>query len=474
MLMRKMKMFGFAAVVCMILVCGCGPQESGIKAESKPGKPNIIYVLVDDLGYGDLGCYGQQILQTPNIDKLAAQGVRFTNHYAGCSVSSSSRGSLMTGLHTGHAFIRGDYDIEPEGQLALPAHGETLATVLKRAGYSTAAIGEWGLGWPTSAGEPLKQGFDFFYGYNCTRLARNHYPEYLWRNQSKELVAGNQDDKQGTYCEDLFMDEALKFVEENSKGPFFLYLPFNTPSASIQAPAELTDAFAGKFGDELPYAAPPAGGFASQAAPKAAFAAMMKKLDDDMGRLMAKLDELGISGNTIIMFSSDNGPHADGGHSPDDFNSAGGLRGTKATFYEGGLKVPFIVSWPGVTTAGSVCDKISAQWDILPTFSEIASERLLAATDGISLVSDMRGAASAKHDSLYWEYKKGSIQAIRRGDWKAVRYILTGNVELYNLARDPGEISNLTPRYPAIADKLAAQMDIEHKPSEEFPLPADQ
>lgn len=471
--MQIFKTFGFAAVICLALVCGCAPQESNIQERAVSGKPNIIYVLVDDLGFGDLGCYDQQLLQTPNIDKLAAEGVRFTNHYAGCSASSSSRGSLMTGLHTGHAFIRGDYDIEPEGQLALPARGETLATVLKRAGYSTAVIGEWGLGWPTSSGEPLKQGFDYFYGYNCTRLAKNHYPEYLWRNNEKVLVAGNQDDEKGTYSQSLLIDEALKFVEDNSKGPFFLYLPLNTPSASIEAPAELVDEMAGKFGDELPFEAPLAGGLASQAAPKAAFAAMIKMLDDDMGRILAKLDELGISGNTIVMFSSDNGAHADGGHSPDDFNSTGGLQGAKATFYEGGLKVPFIVRWPGVAKQGSVCDKISAQWDILPTFSEIASQRLLAATDGISLVSDFSGVASARHDNLYWEYKKGSIQAIRRGDWKAIRYILKDTVELYNLARDPGEISNLNSRYPAIADRLASQMDIEHKTSEEFPLPVD-
>ena len=467
-----LKTIGAAAAALGIGGCTQGTQTSSITNNNS--RPNVIYVLVDDLGYGDLSCYGQKHFQTPNIDKLATDGMKFTNHYAGCTVCAPSRCTLMTGLHTGHAFIRGNFEIEPEGQLGLPQKSETVSKLFKRAGYTTGLIGKWGLGWPGSTGDPMNQGFDYFYGYNCQRQAHNYYPQYLWRNNQKELIEGNTGDKKTIYSHDLLANDAIEYVEKNKQKPFFLYLALTIPHASMVVPQDSIEPFIGKFGEEQPYNVDERSDYYSrQDNPKAAFAGMVTRMDKDLGRLTAKLEEFGIADNTIVMFSSDNGPHIEGGHKPKYFNSAGGLRGIKRDLYEGGIRVPFIVKWPGKIVPGSESDHVSAFWDLLPTVSEITAQPVVGETDGISFLPTLTGKEQPKHRYLYWEFKPMSIQAVRLASWKAIKFIKDGKVELYNLAKDPTESDDLSKRYPDIVAKMEQIMQEAHVHSPEFPLPFD-
>ena len=441
---------------------GCA---AGLSISCMPGKdtgvgtgrkPNIIFILADDLGYGDLGCYGQEKIKTPNIDRLAAEGLRFTDHYAGSTVCAPSRCCLMTGYHTGHAYIRGNSEVRPMGQKPLPEGTVTVARLLKEAGYTTALTGKWGLGGPDSAGIPNRQGFDHFFGYLCQRHAHNYYPEFLFRNQEKVALQGNRVEnprpdgagvaiEKGQYSHDLCMKEALKFVEQNRANPFFLYLAVTIPHANNEAGSE---------GMEVPSDEP----YSVRDWPRQQknHAAMITRLDSDIGKLMEQLKKLGIDRDTLVFFTSDNGPHREGGADPEFFDSNGPLRGIKRDLYEGGIRVPMIACWPGKIKPGSVTSHVSAFWDFLPTAAEAAGITVPANIDGISYLPTLLGKEQREHEFLYWEFHEGraSKQAVRLGDWKAVRLRPSAELELYNLQTDIGEQANLADRHPEVVSRI--------------------
>ncbi|MGV3558928.1 arylsulfatase [Larkinella arboricola] len=447
-------------------------------------RPNIIFILADDLGYGDIGVNGQKLIKTPNIDRLAAEGVRFTQFYAGTSVCAPSRSSLMTGHHTGHTYIRGNKSVEPEGQQPIADSVVTMGEILQKAGYTTAAFGKWGLGPVGSEGDPNKQGFDRFYGYNCQSLAHRYYPNHLWNNSEKIVLEENKNllhAKQ--YAPDLIQQQALNFVQASDpQKPFFLFLPYILPHAELLVPNDsIFQYYKGKFA-EKPFKGddygPNArdGGYASQEFPHTAFAAMVTRLDLYVGQILAALKARGLDQNTLIIFSSDNGPHLEGGADPKFFNSGGGFRGFKRDLYEGGIREPMIARWPGAIKAGTQNDYIGAFWDLLPTFAELAGTKAPAALDGISFVPALTGKGTQKkHDYLYWEFhEQGGKQAIRQGNWKAVRLNAATNpngpVELYDLSKDPAETTNLAAKNPAKAAELGRLMNQSHVPSALFPF----
>ncbi|MCK8493316.1 arylsulfatase [Spirosoma sp. RP8] len=449
-----------------------------------PSRPNIVVILADDLGYGDIGVNGQKRIKTPNIDRLAKEGMQFTQFYAGTSVCAPSRSSLMTGQHTGHTYIRGNKEVKPEGQQPIADSVVTMAELLKKAGYTTAAFGKWGLGPVGSEGDPTRQGFDQFYGYNCQALAHRYYPDHLWNNGQKVVLNGNQDLKQARdYAPDLIQKQALQFLnEQTGKQPFFLFLPYTLPHAELLVPDDsLFAQYKGKF-DEKPFNGadygPDAktGGYTSQAYPRATFAAMVARLDLYVGQLMASLKAKGLDQNTLVIFTSDNGPHTEGGADPQFFNSGGGFRGVKRDLYEGGIREPFLACWPGVINPGSKSDYMGAFWDLFPTFAELAGAKSTTPIDGLSFVSSLTGRGTQqKHDYLYWEFHEGGgKQAIRQGKWKAVRLQVVQNpkglVELYDLSNDPGETKNLAAQYPDKADELGRLMTSSHVESTLFPL----
>ncbi len=444
-------------------------------------KPNIIYILADDLGYGDLSCYGQKHFKTPYIDKLASQGMLFTQHYAGCAVCAPSRSSLMTGLTTGHTPIRGNKSCQPEGQYPLPDQSFTLAEMLKAAGYVTGAFGKWGLGSPGSEGDPNKQGFDQFYGYNCQSLAHNYYPDHLWDNQTKVILNGNSGTESNEYAPALIHQRALQFIEKNKDKSFFLFYPTTIPHAELVAPEENMNAYRGKFLPERSYKGvdPGSKGFRkgpyrSQKETHAAFAAMVTLLDQQVGEIVARLKELGLDKNTIIIFTSDNGPHLEGGADPDYFDSNGPLKGYKRDLYEGGIREPMIVNWQGKIAAGSKTDLISAFWDIMPTFADIAGVKSPGKIDGISFLPTLLGKPGQRtHESMYWEFHENNgRQAVREGDWKLVRYNVSIpekiTTELYNLKTDPGEENNIAAQNPKIVKEMEEIMAKSRVPSDVF------
>jgi arylsulfatase A-like enzyme len=430
--------------------------------KGQAGRPNVIFILADDLGYGDLSCYGQTKFETPNIDQLAASGIRFTNHYSGCTVCAPSRSSLMTGLNTGHTYIRGNKSMEPEGQEPLPSDVYTVAELFKDASYATGAFGKWGLGGPGTDGVPGKQGFDEFFGFNCQSLAHNYYPEYLWHNDQKVLLEGNKNGGTGQYAHDEYHKMALQFIEKHKDGPFFLFCPYIIPHAELIVPNDsIWQQFDGKF-PEKPFKGTDSGlnfrkgGYGSQPKPRATFAAMVTRLDRSVGEIVAKVKQLGIEKNTLIIFTSDNGPHLEGGAAPDFFKSAGPLRGYKRSMYEGGIRVPFIANWPGVIPSGKISDYPSAFWDFLPTAAELAGIRYSKPTDGISMVPVFTAKGVQKeHEFLYWEFHEGGTkQAVRMGNWKAVRFGTEEPLELYDLSIDIHENTNVAAQHPQIVAKI--------------------
>ncbi|MBN2417590.1 arylsulfatase [bacterium] len=490
---------GAAAVTLGQLGCSGSPGKK---------RPNIIYILADDLGYGELGCYGQEKILTPNIDALAAAGMRFTQHYSGSPVCAPSRCTLLTGKHTGHAYIRGndewgsrgnvwDYlemirHPELEGQRPIPADTETVGKMLQRQGYTTACIGKWGLGAPGTEGVPNKQGFDLFFGYNCQRQAHTYYPKHLWRNEEKvildnrivaphaNLAEGADPDDPESYADftlneyspDLMGREALAFIEENQDNPFFLYFSTTIPHLPIQAPPAYVQMYREKFGEEEPYTGT---GYFPHRYPRAGYAGMITYLDDQVGALVKKLKDLGLYDNTLIMFSSDNGPTYTGGVDVDFFNSAGpfqnGYGRTKGFTYEGGIRVPFIACWPGVIRPGSVSDRISAFWDLFPTLAEVAGAPAPGDSDGISFLPDLKGRRNpGRHEFLYWEFPAyAGQQAVRMGRWKGIRKnIFQGNmtIELYDLENDLRETTDVADAHPDIVAKIEAVMREQHVPAE--------
>jgi arylsulfatase len=472
------------------------PGIDGCSRGERP--PNIVFILADDLGYNELGCYGQEKIRTPNIDRLAAEGKRFTQHYSGSPVCAPSRCVLLTGKHTGHSYIRdndemderGDvwHDPELEGQRPLLPNTYTIGAMLQQAGYTTGAIGKWGLGGPGSTGAPNAQGFDHWYGYLCQRVAHNYYPTHLWRNGEKDLLEGNDyfyphqrmpDDadpndptsyepyKGETYSMDPMVEEALGFIRENQDNPFFLYLPFPVPHVSIQVPEESLAEYEGEF-DDTPYLGDR--GYVPHPAPRAGYAAMITRMDSEIGRIMALLDELGLDDNTIVFFTSDNGPTFNGGTDSEFFNSAGEFRGLKTELYEGGIRVPMIARWPGHIEPGTTSDHQSGFWDFLPTFAGLVGIQPPSDTDGLSLLPtllDTHGRQQS-HEYLYWEYH--GRQAVRMGDWKAHRHGVDEPIELYDLAPDVGEKNDVSGDNPEIVARIEDIMVNGRTPSELFPL----
>ena len=473
-------------------------------------KPNIIYILADDLGYGELGVYGQEKIKTPNIDALAATGMLFTQHYSGAPVCAPSRYMLLTGKHAGHARIRGNdewasrgdvWDFEKsitdpnlEGQRPILNSTVTLGEVMQAAGYKTGVVGKWGLGAPLTDGIPNKNGFDFFYGYNCQRQAHQLYPKHLWKNLEKvwldnEIVSPGKDKHlekdadpldlksykkwdQVDYAPQKMQTEVLNFIENNKEQPFFMYYASPLPHLPLQVPHKYVEKYLKIFGDEKPYIGNKR--YFPNRYPNAAYAGMISYLDDQVGEIITKLKELGLYENTLIVFTSDNGPTYLGGVDAEYFNSARPFSNsygrTKGFTYEGGIRVPMIASWPGKIKAGSTTDHVSAFWDVLPTFGELVKSAVPKDIDGISFLPTLLGKENKKHEFLYWEFPSyQGQQAVRMGDWKAIRKnIFKGNMtlELYDLKTDPTELKDVAKENPEIIKQIEKIMLSEHTPAE--------
>lgn len=512
--MNKYSRYSSLFMASSLFITGCqqGPKKEGKTVEDTP--PNIIYILADDLGYGELGCYGQQKIETPNIDKLAENGIRFTQHYSGSAVCAPARCNLLTGLHPGHAYIRGNHewgsrgkvwdyqemikDSTLEGQLPLPDSTITIANLMKDAGYVTGMAGKWGLGAPHTNSIPNRMGFDFFVGYNCQRIAHTYYPVHLYKNENRiyldnDTVKPHLGLEKGAdpndpasynrfnlvdYAPDLMQEEVLGFIEENKEKPFFMYYATPIPHLPLQAPQRWVDYYVKKFGEEEPLVK---ASYYPHQYPRAAYAAMISYLDEQVGEIVAKLKELGIYENTLIIFTSDNGPtyiDAD----VQWFESAKPLntdpKKNKGYLYEGGIRVPMIASWPAKIEPGIETDHISAFWDVMPTLCELAQTPVPDQTDGISFAPVLQGKEQKMHDHLYWEFAGyGGQQAVRMGPWKAIRKnIKNGNldIELYNLDDDLLEENNVAEEFPEIVEKMEEIMRKEHRPSaiERFRLEA--
>jgi len=447
-------------------------------AVQPPGPPNILLIHADDLGFGDLSVYGQERFATPALDRLAREGIRFTNYYSGSTVCAPSRAALMTGLHTGHAWIRGNGRL-PEGDVPLRAEDVTVGEVLKGAGYRTAVIGKWGLGQPGTSGMPDNQGFDHAFGVLDHRHAHRQFTDHLYRNGEKV-----QTDLQRDFVNDLFTREAAAFIERDDPRPFFVYLNYTVPHAEMRAPEEAVARFRGQF-PETPFENPKADavlagarpdaaslGYRSQPTPRAAFAAMVTRMDRDIGTLTDLIRARGLDGRTLVMFTSDNGPHREGGADPVFFKSAGPLRGIKRDLYEGGIRVPAIARWVGTIPAGRVSDHPWAHWDVLPTFADIAGAKVPAGLDGMSMARALRGETQPTHPFFYWEFhERGFQQAVRMGTWKGVRLKADGPLELYNLEQDPSEGQDVASSHPEIVGRIEAYLKTARTPSDRWPVP---
>lgn len=457
-------------------------------------RPNIIVFLADDLGYGEVGCNGQQKIKTPHIDQLAADGMRFTDFYSGHAVCAPSRCVMLTGKHTGHSFVRENSEgreaqaaernrIKGEDgylpQIALPATERTYASALQKSGYRTACVGKWGLGHPTNEGSPAKHGFDLFYGYISQWQAHYYYPTYLWRNDVKEPLAGN-DGKLGTqYAADLMEKEALQFIQASKDKPFFLYYATPVPHVSLQVPpdepslAEYQKAFAGS---DPAYDGKK--GYLPTENPRATYAAMVTRMDRTLGKFRELLKQTGLDENTLIVFTSDNGATFNGGYDREFFEGNKPLRGMKTQLWDGGIRVPFIVAWPGKVQPGQVSKFVGASWDLFPTFAEAVGFELPSGLDGVSILPTLTGrtAEQKPHEHLYWETVAGGNQAVRMGPWKGIRLGVSKNanapVQLFNLEKDIAETTNVAAGHPDIVAKIAAIMTAGRVPSAEFPMGA--
>ncbi|HOV75418.1 MAG TPA: arylsulfatase [Candidatus Hydrogenedentes bacterium] len=457
---RKMLQVLGAGVAGGLAWSGCATAAPRVPKS----KPNIVFILADDLGYGDLGCYGQRMIKTPHLDAMAAEGIRFTQCYAGSTVCAPSRCALMTGMHMGHAFIRGN------ARIPLRPGDTTVAETLKKAGYATGLVGKWGLGEPDTTGVPNRKGFDEFFGYLNQNHAHNTYPTYLWRNTTRVPIEGNTErpDKPGvcaeckTFSNDLFTEEALSFIERHKNGPFFLYLAYTIPHANNEKGAATGD------GMEVP----DYGEYANKPwpNPQKGKAALISRLDRDVGRLLAKLRELGLDENTIVFFTSDNGPHKEGGAPPEFFQSSGPLRGIKRDLYEGGIRVPMIARWPGVVPRGR-SDQVWAFWDFLPTAAELAGVPAPQGLDGRSALPLLLGETKQIHEFLYWEFhERGFTRAVRMGDWKAVSLGKDQPLELYDLSKDIGEKNNVASDHPKIVERIEKYLKSARTISEHWPV----
>ena len=438
------------ASVAAAALAGCStpPQAQTVR-------PNILLIHADDLGYGDLSVYGQSRFETPNLDRLAREGMRFTQYYSGSTVCAPSRAALMNGQHTGHVSIRGNRE------LPLPADDVTVAMALRDAGYRTALIGKWGIGNPGTTGQPDKKGFEYSFGVLDQRHAHRQYTDHLYRNAQRVETDVNRD-----YANDLFTREALEYIQREDPRPFFVYLNYTVPHAELRAPEDAVQPFAGRF-PETPFVNAkadavltgpvpgPSLGYRSQATPHAAFAAMITRMDRDVGRLIDALRDRGLEERTLVIFTSDNGPHKEGGADPVFFNSSGGLRGIKRDLYEGGIRVPMIARWTGTIPAGGTSGHLSAHWDLFRTFAELGGATAPAGVDGASIVPTLKGGSQPQPEFLYWEFhERGFQQAVRMGRWKAVRLAKDEPLELYDLETDPSEERNVASSQPDVIARI--------------------
>ncbi len=419
--------------------------------------PNVIYIMADDLGIGDLGCYGQRQIKTPNIDSLASNGMKFMQHYSGSTVSAPSRCALLTGKHMGHASIRGNAKVPGSDGLLyetpLPAKEVTVADLFKTKNYATGCVGKWGMGGPGTEGIPNKHGFDYFYGYLGQSFAHHYYPVFLHENEHKIILNGK------FYSHDLMLNKALDFIDKNDKKPFFLYFSPTIPHADLNIMKSAMTEYEGQF-CETPFTGKK-NGYKSQQDPRATYAAMVTYLDKSVGLIVKKLKEKGLYKHTIIIFTSDNGVHSEGGHDPNFFDSNGPFRGQKRDLYEGGIRTPFIVQWPEIIPKGIITNHISAFWDFLPTMADVIHADIPQNIDGISYLPTLtRKGNQQEHDCIYFEFfESGGKQSIMTADgWKLVRLEVSNTSktreELYNIYTDPAETSNVIKQYPSIANKL--------------------
>jgi len=458
-----------------VIICAFTVTFFACSGKKEFVKPNIIFIMADDLGYNEVGCYGQDQILTPNIDRLAVEGMKFTQHYSGSPVCAPARSVLMTGLHTGHTPSRGNLEVDPYGQYPLPAESLTVAEILKTAGYRTAMYGKWGLGVENTVGDPNRQGFDDFYGYYCQVHAHNSFPEYLYHNGEKVMLGnevtylpedhwtrglGGYATKKVDYSNDDFFELAIEFIKKNKTVPFFLYLPVTMPHDNGEAPE----------GEryESPTLVPYEG--EDWSFEKKSRAAVITRMDEYIGRIMETLDAESLNHNTLVIFTSDNGCD-----NPAFFHGSGALRGMKRDVYEGGIRVPFIARWTGKIKAGSVSEHISAFWDFLPTMCDVAGIDKEVSGDGISYLPELLGKDQPSHEYLYWEFHElGKKQGLRKGNWKAVRLNVydhpEGPIELYDLDSDIGETTDLASQFPEIAEDMAAIMKEAHTPDPRWPL----
>ncbi len=471
--MLRIKSFLFVLLLAITLV--------NCKTEIKQQRPNIIFIMADDLGYGDIEPFGQKLIETPHLSRMANEGMKFTNHYAGTSVCAPSRCSLITGMHTGRTEVRGNLQAPDGGQMPISDEAVTVGELLQSAGYTTGMVGKWGLGNYGTTGDPNKQGFDFFYGYTDQVLAHNHFPEYLLRNGEKEFLnnkvtyldsgawhkgLGSFTTEKKDFADDLFTNEALTFISDNAGNPFFLYLPYIIPHDNGEAP------------DDSRFEAPDQRQYTSKDWSKNEkdYAASISYLDDYVGKILNHLTKLKLEKNTLVIFTSDNGPYTDKMR----FNSSGGLRGIKRDLYEGGSKVPFIAWWPGTIKEGTSSDHISAFWDFMPTVCELGGVTQPYESDGISYLPALLGKTGQKnHDYLYFEFhEQGGSQAVRQGKWKAVLLnVKTPNpraMELYDLDKDPAEANNIADQHPEKVKEMIDLMEKAHRPSPLFLFPGEQ
>lgn len=450
---QRLQFTSTVALIAAVLI-SFQPSPRAAAPPQKERKPNIIFIMADDLGYGDLGCYGQKRIKTPNLDQLASEGLRFTQCYSGSTVCAPSRACLMTGLNTGHARIRGNKNVP------LTPEDLTVAEILKKNGYSTGIIGKWGLGLENTTGTPNLKGFDEWFGYLDQTHAHNYYPEYLWRNNTKFTIGKNFANQKGEYAQDLFIKATGNFIRINQYKPFFLYLPYTIPHANNELKNE---------GMETPTDAP----YTQENWPQQEKnkAAMITRLDGDVGIIMGLLKKYHIDTNTVVFFTSDNGPHKEGGSNPAFFQSSGPLRGIKRDLYEGGIRVPMMVRWPGVVKAGTVSDQPWAFWDFLPTAAAIAGVKPPEKIDGISMLPAILGNKQEEHSNFYWEFHEGGFkQAVRMKDWKAVRLAPDKPWELYDLSKDIGESQNVAEQFPDIVTKVENYVKTARTESPDWPV----
>ena len=484
--------------VCLVLAIATFAPSRVAAEENAASRPNIVFILADDLGYRELGSFGQELIRTPRLDEFAKQGMRFTQHYSGNAVCAPSRCVLMTGKHPGHAFVRNNKSTPPEGQQPIPDEEVTIAELMKQQGYTTGAFGKWGLGGPDSSGEPLRQGVDRFFGYNCQAHAHSYYPSYLWDND-KHIKLNNDPEVPGhasldkdadpsdprsydkfkgqDYAPDRINAAALDFIRENKDRPFFLYYPTVIPHVALHVPDEDLKPYWDLGWNDPPFTRGKGYGYTPHYTPRAAYAAMITRLDQYVGNILDLLDELDLSDNTLVVFTSDNGTtHLDLEVDYRFFKSVGELRGLKGSLYEGGVRVPTIVRWPGKVQPGTSSDRVSGFEDWMPTLLEAigATDSIPDDIDGISMVGTLEGETQPERPYLYREFPSyGGQQTIRVGDWKAVRQNMSkGNldIELYNIAKDIGETNNVAADHPQVVAELRSMMETVRTPSQMFPL----